>query len=173
MFLYASSLLFNLVRNFRRSIESNGCLFLPQDHAIARCQDCSKFLCSNCRKAHSSMLCFENHKVVSFEAFDQGHAQIHRSVSCLRHPREVALLYDPTCWRVRIHLFVAQLNILCPCTQICSLVVNTAILDNGEVLQERCEKHSNICKNWIGRFAVGLKLLQEIHLCLSLDSMAC
>lgn len=68
-----------------------------EENAIARCQDCSSFLCPNCKQAHSSMLCFENHLVVPFEAFDEDQAQIHRPVICPRHPREVSQLYDPAC----------------------------------------------------------------------------
>ena len=32
-------------------------------NAIARCYDCSNFLCSNCVTAHQFMHCFEGHRV--------------------------------------------------------------------------------------------------------------
>ena len=34
-----------------------------QENAVARCSDCSNFLCPNCVTAHNYMRCFENHKV--------------------------------------------------------------------------------------------------------------
>jgi hypothetical protein len=34
-----------------------------QEEAIARCQDCPNFLCSNCYTAHQFMRCFEDHRV--------------------------------------------------------------------------------------------------------------
>ena len=34
-----------------------------QEKAVARCSNCSSFLCPNCVTAHKYMRCFENHKV--------------------------------------------------------------------------------------------------------------
>ena len=33
------------------------------EKAVARCSDCTNFLCDNCVKAHQNMRCFEHHKV--------------------------------------------------------------------------------------------------------------
>ena len=35
-----------------------------QENAVARCSDCSNFLCPNCVTAHNYMRCFEKHKVI-------------------------------------------------------------------------------------------------------------
>lgn len=34
-----------------------------EEKAVARCSDCSSFLCPSCVTAHNYMRCFENHKV--------------------------------------------------------------------------------------------------------------
>lgn len=36
-----------------------------EEKAVARCSDCSSFLCPSCVTAHNYMRCFENHKVDS------------------------------------------------------------------------------------------------------------
>lgn len=40
-----------------------------QENAVARCSDCSNFLCPNCVTAHNYMRCFEKHKVIIYLNF--------------------------------------------------------------------------------------------------------
>ena len=39
------------------------------ENAVARCSDCSNFLCPNCVTAHNYMRCFEKHKVTQSSIF--------------------------------------------------------------------------------------------------------
>lgn len=58
---------------------------------VARCFDCSNFLCPNCVMAHQFMHCFEGHRVMTLG--EHSHSQkdlscVQRPVICLKHGEE-------------------------------------------------------------------------------------
>ncbi|GAB6020299.1 hypothetical protein CHUAL_003013 [Chamberlinius hualienensis] len=61
--------------------------------AVARCLDCTNFLCSSCVTAHKYMRCFENHKVESFQDIDE----FIKPVPCVLHSGEVLKYYCYDC----------------------------------------------------------------------------
>lgn len=66
---------------------------------MARCTDCSHFLCSNCNSAHEFMRCFENHRVVPFDALrsSKEKAAVHKPIFCTRHVGESLKFYCCEC----------------------------------------------------------------------------
>lgn len=70
-----------------------------KEPAVARCSDCSHFLCSNCNSAHEFMRCFENHRVVPFDALrsSKEKAAVHKPIFCTRHPGESLKFYCREC----------------------------------------------------------------------------
>lgn len=70
-----------------------------KEKAVARCSDCSTFLCSNCVTAHQYMRCFENHKVVSFDDMEASgdSLTIHKPLTCPSHSGEQMKYYCHTC----------------------------------------------------------------------------
>lgn len=70
-----------------------------KDQAVARCSDCSHFLCPNCTSAHDFMRCFENHRVVPFDAIKNSkeNAAIHKPIFCDVHTGESLLYYCHLC----------------------------------------------------------------------------
>lgn len=70
-----------------------------KEPAVARCTDCSHFLCSNCNSAHEFMRCFENHRVVPFDALrsSKEKAAVHKPIFCTRHVGESLKYYCCEC----------------------------------------------------------------------------
>lgn len=70
-----------------------------KEPAVARCTDCSHFLCSNCNSAHEFMRCFENHHVVPFDALrsSKEKAAVHKPIFCTRHVGESLKFYCCEC----------------------------------------------------------------------------
>ncbi|KAJ2950578.1 hypothetical protein O0L34_g8826 [Tuta absoluta] len=70
-----------------------------KESAVARCTDCSHFLCSNCNSAHEFMRCFENHRVVPFDALrsSKEKAAVHKPIFCSRHAGESLKFYCCEC----------------------------------------------------------------------------
>ncbi|XP_063379677.1 brain tumor protein-like [Cydia fagiglandana] len=70
-----------------------------KEQAVARCTDCSHFLCSNCNSAHEFMRCFENHRVVPFDALrsSKEKAAVHKPIFCSRHIGESLKFYCCEC----------------------------------------------------------------------------
>ncbi|CAK1551848.1 unnamed protein product [Leptosia nina] len=70
-----------------------------KEPAVARCTDCSHFLCSNCNSAHEFMRCFENHRVVPFDALrsSKEKSAVHKPIFCSRHVGESLKLYCCDC----------------------------------------------------------------------------
>lgn len=70
-----------------------------KEPAVARCTDCSHFLCSNCNSAHEFMRCFENHRVVPFDALrsSKEKAAVHKPIFCTRHAGESLKFYCCEC----------------------------------------------------------------------------
>ncbi|GBP65514.1 Brain tumor protein [Eumeta japonica] len=70
-----------------------------KEPAVARCTDCSHFLCSNCNSAHEFMRCFENHTVVPFDALrsSKEKAAVHKPIFCNRHVGESLKFYCCEC----------------------------------------------------------------------------
>lgn len=70
-----------------------------KEPAVARCTDCSHFLCSNCNSAHEFMRCFENHRVVPFDALrsSKEKAAVHKPIFCSRHVGESLKFYCCKC----------------------------------------------------------------------------
>lgn len=50
------------------AVRCTGCKSNKKQDAVARCVDCSNYLCSNCVMAHQFMHCFEGHRVVNLMA---------------------------------------------------------------------------------------------------------
>ncbi|ESO04923.1 hypothetical protein HELRODRAFT_111386 [Helobdella robusta] len=67
-----------------------------QENAVARCSDCSNFLCSNCVTAHNYMRVFDSHKVETFDELKNGKG-IHKPMYCIVHPTEHFKFYCRTC----------------------------------------------------------------------------
>lgn len=70
-----------------------------KEPAVARCTDCSHFLCSNCNSAHEFMRCFENHRVVPFDALRSSKEKtaVHKPIFCTRHAGESLKFYCCEC----------------------------------------------------------------------------
>ena len=70
-----------------------------KEPAVARCTDCSHFLCSNCNSAHEFMRCFENHRVVPFDALrsSKEKSAVHKPIFCARHAGESLKFYCCEC----------------------------------------------------------------------------
>lgn len=70
-----------------------------KEPAVARCTDCSHFLCSNCNTAHEFMRCFENHRVVPFDALrsSKEKSAVHKPIFCARHAGESLKFYCCEC----------------------------------------------------------------------------
>ncbi|CAH2238748.1 brain tumor protein-like isoform X2 [Pararge aegeria] len=70
-----------------------------KEPAVARCTDCSHFLCANCNSAHEFMRCFENHRVVPFDALrsSKEKAAVHKPIFCTRHAGESLKFYCCEC----------------------------------------------------------------------------
>ncbi|KAL4714411.1 hypothetical protein ACJJTC_017706 [Scirpophaga incertulas] len=70
-----------------------------KEPAVARCTDCSHFLCSNCNSAHQFMRCFENHRVVPFDALRSSKEKtaVHKPIFCARHVGESVKFYCYEC----------------------------------------------------------------------------
>ncbi|XP_013175271.1 PREDICTED: B-box type zinc finger protein ncl-1-like [Papilio xuthus] len=70
-----------------------------KEPAVARCTDCSHFLCSNCNSAHEFMRCFENHRVVPFDALrsSKEKSAVHKPIFCIRHVGESLKFYCCEC----------------------------------------------------------------------------
>lgn len=70
-----------------------------KEPAVARCTECSHFLCSNCNSAHEFMRCFENHRVVPFDALrsSKEKSAVHKPIFCTRHAGESLKLYCYEC----------------------------------------------------------------------------
>ncbi|XP_023938909.2 brain tumor protein [Bicyclus anynana] len=70
-----------------------------KEPAVARCTDCSHFLCANCNSAHEFMRCFENHRVVPFDALrsSKEKAAVHKPIFCTRHVGESLKFYCCEC----------------------------------------------------------------------------
>lgn len=70
-----------------------------KEPAVARCTDCSHFLCSNCNSAHEFMRCFENHRVVPFDALrsSKEKSAVHKPIFCSRHVGESLKFYCCEC----------------------------------------------------------------------------
>lgn len=70
-----------------------------KEPAVARCTDCSHFLCSNCNSAHQFMRCFENHKVVPFDALrsSKENTAVHKPIFCTLHAGESLKFYCCEC----------------------------------------------------------------------------
>lgn len=70
-----------------------------KEPAVARCTDCSHFLCSNCNSAHEFMRCFENHRVVPFDALRSSKEKtaVHKPIFCMRHAGESLKFYCCEC----------------------------------------------------------------------------
>ncbi|CAK1578425.1 unnamed protein product [Parnassius mnemosyne] len=70
-----------------------------KEPAVARCTDCSHFLCSNCNSAHEFMRCFENHRVVPFDALrsSKEKSAVHKPIFCTRHVGESLKFYCCEC----------------------------------------------------------------------------
>ncbi|XP_037967729.1 brain tumor protein isoform X2 [Plutella xylostella] len=70
-----------------------------KEPAVARCTDCSHFLCANCNSAHQFMRCFENHRVVPFDALrsSKDHSAVHKPIFCSRHVGESLKFYCCEC----------------------------------------------------------------------------
>lgn len=70
-----------------------------KEPAVARCTDCSHFLCSNCNSAHEFMRCFENHRVVPFDALRSSKEKtaVHKPIFCAHHVGESLKFYCCEC----------------------------------------------------------------------------
>lgn len=70
-----------------------------KEPAVARCTDCSHFLCSNCNSAHEFMRCFENHRVVPFDALrsSKEKSSVHKPIFCNKHAGESLKFYCCEC----------------------------------------------------------------------------
>lgn len=70
-----------------------------KEPAVARCTDCSHFLCSHCNSAHEFMRCFENHHVVPFDALRSSKEKtaVHKPIFCTRHVGESLKFYCCEC----------------------------------------------------------------------------
>ena len=76
-----------------------------KENAVARCADCSNFLCSNCVQAHQFMYNFANHHVVNFEDLKTNYGTncndngipIHKPLYCKIHEKESLKFYCNTC----------------------------------------------------------------------------
>lgn len=70
-----------------------------KEPAVARCTDCSHFLCANCNSAHEFMRCFENHRVVPFDALrsSKDKSAVHKPIFCSRHVGESLKFYCCEC----------------------------------------------------------------------------
>lgn len=70
-----------------------------KEPAVARCSDCTHFLCANCTSAHEFMRCFENHRVVPFETLKAAKEStiLHRPIFCARHIGESLKFYCCEC----------------------------------------------------------------------------
>lgn len=70
-----------------------------KEPAVARCADCSHFLCSNCNSAHEFMRCFENHRVVPFETLRscKEKSAVHKPIFCNHHAGESLKFYCIEC----------------------------------------------------------------------------
>ncbi|KOB71307.1 Brain tumor protein, partial [Operophtera brumata] len=70
-----------------------------KEPAVARCSDCSHFLCSNCNSAHEFMRCFENHRVVPFDTLRscKEKSAVHKPIFCTRHAGESLKYYCIEC----------------------------------------------------------------------------
>lgn len=69
-----------------------------EEKAVARCSNCSSFLCGSCVTAHNYMLCFEKHKVESFEDLcKEDSPGIHKPMFCNLHPAESLKYFCSSC----------------------------------------------------------------------------
>lgn len=67
-----------------------------KDKAVARCDDCSSFLCGNCVQAHQFMRCFDGHTVTSLAELEDADV-VHRPIPCPAHPGRPLQLYCSAC----------------------------------------------------------------------------
>ncbi|KAG1670646.1 Brain tumor protein [Nymphon striatum] len=76
-----------------------------KEKAVARCSDCSSFLCPNCVNAHHFMRCFENHKVVTFEEMKKSGDEmiLHKPITCPQHNGELIKYFCQTCQETVCH----------------------------------------------------------------------
>ena len=65
--------------------------------AVARCQDCSIYLCDACWKAHQKMVATRKHQIVSLEEVKKKAKLLHRPQFCPKHENEILKLYCKTC----------------------------------------------------------------------------
>ncbi|KFD58489.1 hypothetical protein M513_00715, partial [Trichuris suis] len=70
-----------------------------EEPAMARCMECSCFLCISCINAHKYMKCFDGHEVVSFEDLKVGNDSfvVHRPVYCQGHTGEPLKYFCVAC----------------------------------------------------------------------------
>ncbi|CDW55532.1 Brain tumor protein [Trichuris trichiura] len=70
-----------------------------EEPAMARCLECSCFLCISCINAHNYMKCFDGHEVVSFENLKVGNDSfiVHRPVFCQGHCGEPLKYFCAAC----------------------------------------------------------------------------
>lgn len=70
---------FNNTNQQSGAVRCTGCKSNKKQDAVARCVDCSNYLCSNCVMAHQFMHCFEGHRVLNLADLaakdDQAHKQ--------------------------------------------------------------------------------------------------
>jgi tripartite motif-containing protein 2/3 len=64
--------------------------------AVAKCFQCSSFLCHQCVCAHQIMNCFEGHRVVHIKELDSNGNDL-RSVFCSNHKNETLKYFCATC----------------------------------------------------------------------------
>ena len=70
---------------------------LDTNIAVARCQDCSIYLCDSCWKVHQKMVATRKHQAVSLEAVQKEGRIIHKPQYCPEHEDQVMKLYCKTC----------------------------------------------------------------------------
>ena len=70
---------------------------LDTNVTVARCQDCSIYLCDACWKAHQKMVATRKHQTVSLEEVKKKGKLLHRPQFCPEHENEILKLYCKTC----------------------------------------------------------------------------
>ena len=70
---------------------------LDTNTAVARCQDCSIYLCDSCWKVHQKMVATRKHQTVSLKAVQKEGRILHKPQHCPEHEDEVMKLYCKTC----------------------------------------------------------------------------
>lgn len=90
-----------LVKMSATSLNHNTCTGCKSGEiASAFCQDCSHFLCSNCKMAHQFMHCFEGHRVQEIQTNSISPPSLNvasKTCNCLQHRQQALRFFCLSC----------------------------------------------------------------------------